>query len=88
MLKILKHKIDSQDDLPNSWFSQRQSKCIVLNLQQTALKGLYEVSKAEEITSKVKHSTYILESKWPFCGCKSYLSNKIQISSENESFTT
>ena len=57
-------------------------------LQQTVLKGLYEVSKVEEITSKAYKGQNILESKWPVCDCESYLSNKMQINYENESFTT
>lgn len=48
-------------------------------LQQNVLKGLYEVSKVEEITSKAYKGQYILESKWPVCDCESYLSNKMQI---------
>lgn len=31
------------------------------------------MSKAEEITSKVYKEEYTLESKWPVCGCESYL---------------
>ena len=57
-------------------------------LQQTVLKGLYEVSKAEEVTSKVYKGQYILESKRPACDCEIYLSNKMQINYENGSFTT